>query len=62
MIKEVSEEKGITATRLSQSIERLTPEREVAGSIPGTRFKITDYGNASGFANGSTFDAARTTT
>ena len=70
MIKEVSEEKGITATRLSQSIERLqnverrtqNAEREVAGSIPGTRFKITDNGNASGFANGSTFDAARTTT
>ena len=41
MIKEVSEEKGITAARLPQSVERLTPEREVAGSILGTRFKIT---------------------
>ena len=41
MMEEVSEEKGITAARLSQSVERLTPEREVPGSIPGTRFKIT---------------------
>ena len=27
---------GFTAAELAQSVERLTAEREVAGSIPGT--------------------------